>query len=399
MDGRQNILFVGRPEKRKGLKYLLRAYIRIKEQEPNTRLIVVGAGDFSRYERLMAPIGDVVFRSYVPYDELPRYHRSSQVFCAPNTGNESQGYVLLEAMAAGVPVVASNIEGFAGVITDQLDGVLVKPKDSDEIGAAILRLLRNPAQRAELSARGTGPGGPLQLGQRGAARVLVLRAPRLRASSDRRSQRSPSGDGRAGQPLRMPKLNVLSTAAASRDSPTAWGGASAGSVITPNMISLFGFAGNVFAAYLIVREALPWAGVVFLVFSALDMLDGAVARATGSVTRFGAVFDAILDRASEALVLSACAWYFGERGEQVQAAVTYAALFGSVAVSYMRARAEVVGLSMRDGLFRRQERVALLAAGLFLNGLTAIMWPLAILSNVTALQRFAALRRGLAPKD
>ncbi len=154
MDGRQNILFVGRPEKRKGLKYLLRAYIRIKEQEPNTRLIVVGAGDFSRYERLMAPIGDVVFRSYVPYEELPRYHRSAQVFCAPNTGNESQGYVLLEAMAAGVPVVASNIEGFAGVITDELDGVLVKPKDSDAIAAAIVRLLRNPALRSDLSARG-----------------------------------------------------------------------------------------------------------------------------------------------------------------------------------------------------------------------------------------------------
>ncbi len=154
MDGRTNILFVGRPEKRKGLKYLLRAYIRIKQQEPNTRLIVVGAGDFTRYERLMAPIGDVVFRSYVPYEELPRYHRSAHVFCAPNTGNESQGYVLLEAMAAGMPVVASNIEGFAGVITDELDGVLVKPKDSSALATAILRLLRDPALRAELGARG-----------------------------------------------------------------------------------------------------------------------------------------------------------------------------------------------------------------------------------------------------
>lgn len=154
MDGRTNILFVGRPEKRKGLKYLLRAYIRIKQQDPNTRLIVVGAGDFSRYERLMAPIGDVVFRSYVPYEELPRYHRSAHIFCAPNTGNESQGYVLLEAMAAGIPVVASNIEGFAGVITDELDGVLVKPKDSTALAAAILRLVRDPVLRRELGERG-----------------------------------------------------------------------------------------------------------------------------------------------------------------------------------------------------------------------------------------------------
>ena len=154
MDGRLNILFVGRPEKRKGLKYLLRAYIRIKEIEPNTRLIVVGAGDFSRYERLMEPIGDVVFREYVPYEELPRYHSSAHVFCAPNTGNESQGYVLLEAMAAGMPVVASNIEGFAGVITNELDGVLVKPKDSDALAAAIVRLLRDPVRRAEIAKRG-----------------------------------------------------------------------------------------------------------------------------------------------------------------------------------------------------------------------------------------------------
>jgi phosphatidylinositol alpha-mannosyltransferase len=154
MDGRLNILFVGRPEKRKGLKFLLRAYIRIKEIEPNTRLIVVGAGDFSRYERLMAPIGDVVFREYVPYEELPRYHRSAHVFCAPNTGNESQGYVLLEAMAAGMPVVASNIEGFAGVITDELDGVLVKPKDSDALAVAIVKLLRDPTRRAEIARRG-----------------------------------------------------------------------------------------------------------------------------------------------------------------------------------------------------------------------------------------------------
>lgn len=165
--------------------------------------------------------------------------------------------------------------------------------------------------------------------------------------------------------------------------------------VTPNMISLFGFAGNTFAAWLITREALLWAGIVYLVFSALDMVDGAVARATGLASPFGAVFDAVLDRVSEALVLAGVAWYFGERGEYVQAGVTYAALLGSVAVSYMRARAEVVGVSMREGLFRRQERVALLGLGLLFNGLTAVVWPLAILSNLTALQRFVMLTRAL----
>jgi CDP-diacylglycerol--glycerol-3-phosphate 3-phosphatidyltransferase len=165
--------------------------------------------------------------------------------------------------------------------------------------------------------------------------------------------------------------------------------------ITPNMISLFGFFGNLLAAWLITQEQLIWAGIVYLVFSALDMVDGAVARATGLASPFGAVFDAVLDRASEALVLAACGWYFADRGEQVQAGFAYAAIFGSIAVSYMRARAEVVGLSMREGLFRRQERVALLTLGLLFNGLTVVIGALAILANFTALQRFWMLRTGL----
>jgi CDP-diacylglycerol--glycerol-3-phosphate 3-phosphatidyltransferase len=165
--------------------------------------------------------------------------------------------------------------------------------------------------------------------------------------------------------------------------------------ITPNMISLFGFFGNLLAAVLIAREQLLVAGIVFLFFSALDMVDGAVARATGLASPYGAVFDAVLDRASEAIVLAACGWYFAERGEDIQAGFAYGAIFGSIAVSYMRARAEVTGMSMREGLFRRQERVALLSLGLLLNGLTVVIPLLAILTNFTALQRFWLLRQGI----
>ena len=156
-----------------------------------------------------------------------------------------------------------------------------------------------------------------------------------------------------------------------------------------------GFAGNLLAAWLITQDQLLWAGGVYLFFSALDMVDGAVARATGLASPYGAVFDAVLDRASEALVLASCGWYFAERGEQVQAAFAYAAIFGSIAVSYMRARAEIAGMSMRDGLFRRQERVGLLTLGLFFNGLTVIVILLAVLANFTALQRFWMLRGGM----
>jgi phosphatidylinositol alpha-mannosyltransferase len=76
------------------------------------------------------------------------------VFCAPNTGFESQGLVLLEAMAAGVPIVASNIDGFAGVVTHGVEGLLVRPEDPQALAAALIELLRDPERRAAMAARG-----------------------------------------------------------------------------------------------------------------------------------------------------------------------------------------------------------------------------------------------------
>lgn len=153
-DGKKNILFVGRPEKRKGLKYLLRAYILLRERRDDVRLIVVGAGNFSRYEQLMRSYEDVVFRANVPYEDLPRYHYSADVMCCPNTGGESQGYVLMEALAAGVPTVASNIEGFAGVVTDGIDAVLVPPKQEQPLADALDSLLDDPEWAQALGTRG-----------------------------------------------------------------------------------------------------------------------------------------------------------------------------------------------------------------------------------------------------
>lgn len=169
--------------------------------------------------------------------------------------------------------------------------------------------------------------------------------------------------------------------------------------ITANMVSVFGFMGALASAWLVIEEQLIAAGIVFLVFSALDLVDGAVARATGTASPYGAVLDAILDRAGEAAILCAAAWYFGERGEDIQAGFAFAALLGSVAVSYMRARAEVQGQEMRDGLFRRQERVGLIGIGLLFNGLTVVIIVLAVLTNLTALQRFLVLARLLRAAD
>lgn len=156
-DGKLNILFVGRPEKRKGLDHLLPAYARVQAQRSDTRLIVVGAGKFDRYRRMARSLKlrDVEFRGYVSHEVLPRYHKSAHVFCAPNTGYESQGIVLLEAMAAGLPLVASNIEGFAAVLTHGVEGLLVLPGDERGLADALLELLDSEEKRAQMAERGT----------------------------------------------------------------------------------------------------------------------------------------------------------------------------------------------------------------------------------------------------
>lgn len=144
MDGKQNILFLGRFEKRKGAKYLLRAIPAIRETHPNTRFIFVGEGRLrAGFQRYVERKGwrDVIFTGYVPDEDKARYFASAHVFCAPATGGESLGIVLLEAMAAGVPIVASNISGYATVITHGADGLLTPPRSSEDLAAAVGQLL------------------------------------------------------------------------------------------------------------------------------------------------------------------------------------------------------------------------------------------------------------------
>jgi len=152
MDGKQNILFLGRFEKRKGTKYLLRAIPYIRERHPHTRFIFVGEGQQrSGFQRFVERQGweDVIFTGYVSNEEKPRYFASADVFCAPAIGGESMGIVLLEAMASGIPVVASNIDGYATVITPGVDGLLTTPRNSEELALAIGQLLENDALRRQ----------------------------------------------------------------------------------------------------------------------------------------------------------------------------------------------------------------------------------------------------------
>jgi len=157
-DGKINILFVGRLEKRKGLNYLLKAYQQVKKEFPNSRLIAVGPGTRlrKRYERQVRHSGlrDVVFVGYASYDELPRYYKTADIFCSPATGRESFGIVLLEAMAVGKPIIASNIEGYASVITHGAEGLLVPPKDTKMLAQALISLMTDESYRQQMGARG-----------------------------------------------------------------------------------------------------------------------------------------------------------------------------------------------------------------------------------------------------
>jgi phosphatidylinositol alpha-mannosyltransferase len=146
-DGKRNILFVGRLEKRKGAGYLLKAYKTVKREVPDARLVFVGPSTrlTRKYEKKVARDGlkDVMFIGQVPYRELPRYYKSADVFCAPATGRESFGIVLLEAMAVGKPIVASNIPGYAGVVMDKEEAVLVPPKDVSSLADSLIRVLKD----------------------------------------------------------------------------------------------------------------------------------------------------------------------------------------------------------------------------------------------------------------
>jgi phosphatidylinositol alpha-mannosyltransferase len=158
MDGKTNILFVGRLEKRKGFEYLLEAYRIIKPEFHDCRLIQVGPGIRLRnkYRKRINKYGltDVTFTGYASYTDLPRYYKTADIVCFPATGRESQGIVLLEAMSVGKPVVASAIEGYSSVLTDGVEGIAVPPADSEKLAEAISRLIRDKQLRQQMGERG-----------------------------------------------------------------------------------------------------------------------------------------------------------------------------------------------------------------------------------------------------
>jgi phosphatidylinositol alpha-mannosyltransferase len=170
-DGTPNILFVGRLEERKGLLYLLRAFRAVRRTGVEARLLVVGVGPQDREARLLVVgtgpqerearryvatrrLGGVEFLGRVSDTEKIQLFRTADVFCSPATGRESFGIVLLEAMAAGAPIVCSDIHGYKGVVKRDEQSLLVPPGEVQPLADALLRLLGDPGLRARMGQAG-----------------------------------------------------------------------------------------------------------------------------------------------------------------------------------------------------------------------------------------------------
>jgi phosphatidylinositol alpha-mannosyltransferase len=157
-DGILNILFVGRLEPRKGVPVLLKSIEMIQQYTKKPyRLLIVGNGIFSGYYRSLVPANlkpHVFFIGEVSFEDLPRYYRTSHIFCSPALYGESFGIVLVEAMAAGLPIVASNNEGYRKVIKDGVTGILVSPQNPKAIAIALAKLLDSEILRKTIADRG-----------------------------------------------------------------------------------------------------------------------------------------------------------------------------------------------------------------------------------------------------
>lgn len=179
--------------------------------------------------------------------------------------------------------------------------------------------------------------------------------------------------------------------------------------ITPNIVTTVGFIGNIFSAALFIYAsqlaepaaravAIGWGGFVIIASGLFDMMDGHLARMGGMSTRFGALYDSTLDRYSELVSLFGVVLVFLEMGGAWfwMGVVTFAAMVGSVMVSYVRARAEGLGIECKVGLMQRPERVVVLSLTAIATGFTGSLWwlaggmiAIAVLANVTAFWRIA----------
>jgi CDP-diacylglycerol--glycerol-3-phosphate 3-phosphatidyltransferase len=167
--------------------------------------------------------------------------------------------------------------------------------------------------------------------------------------------------------------------------------------VRPNQLSLCGLVASCLAALTLALGYPRSGGLLLAVAGALDILDGAVARAARQTSAFGAFLDSVLDRYSDLLVLGGVIVLFARRGAVSDLVIGLLALAGTVMVSYTRARAESVGVECRVGIMERGERLLTLIAGALLDLLAPAMWLLAVGANATAVHRIVHTWRATRP--
>lgn len=159
----------------------------------------------------------------------------------------------------------------------------------------------------------------------------------------------------------------------------------------PNHITLLGLLGSIAAGVLIAFGHLLWAGLLAAIMAPLDAVDGAMARLKGSPTKFGSFFDSVIDRYDELFLLAGLTYHFIQQANTWGVMLTFGAAAGSVLVSYTRAKAEALGLNAKVGFMTRIERSIVLIIGLLVGKPLVSVGIIAILANITAIQRIASV--------
>lgn len=163
--------------------------------------------------------------------------------------------------------------------------------------------------------------------------------------------------------------------------------------LMPNTMTILGLLGNTVGAVLLAQGRMTIGGLIILAMGPVDALDGTMARLRGEPSEFGAFVDSVTDRYSELVIFGGLLFYYIQQSNWMGALVTYVAAVGSVLVSYVRARAASLGYDTKVGILTRMERYLVLAPTLVLNYPLVGLWIIAILANITALQRIWDIRR------
>lgn len=163
--------------------------------------------------------------------------------------------------------------------------------------------------------------------------------------------------------------------------------------LMPNTMTILGLLGNTIGAVLLSQGIMTSGGLIILAMGPIDALDGTMARLRGEPSEFGAFVDSVTDRYSELVIFGGLLIYYVQHGNWVAVLVTYLAASGSVLVSYVRARASSLGYDTKVGILTRMERYLVLAPTLVFNIPLVGLWIIAILANITALQRIWDIRR------